>query len=215
MANQKTRSRRDPDGEVTTHEQELAEYLQERIRPGLNRGAIPLLARSIAKEIVRLEHLNGGSDDPEASDEHDEEPAAEADDEPDAEADDEGDESTAEADDEADDEPEDESDYEADDEPEDEPDDEADDEADEDEPDDEADEGPGNESESPLEEFEAEMHELQAELGEDWILRFSVQGDEAWLTAEKEDGSQHVEAPTAELLAEAVELLNEGDGRSD
>jgi len=187
MPNQQTRSRRDPDPEVTTHEQELAEYLRERIKPGLNRGAIPLLARSIAKEIVRREHLNGGSDDLEAGDEHDEEPAAEADDELDAEADDEPDE--------------------------DEPD--KDDEFDEDEPDDEADERPGNESESPLEEFEAEMHELQAELGEDWILRFSVQGDEAWLTAEKEDGSQHVEAPTAEVLAEAVELLNEGGGRPD
>jgi hypothetical protein len=191
MANQQTRSRRDPDGEVTTHEQELAEYLQERIKPGLNRGAIPLLARSIAKELVRREHLNGGSDDPEAGDEYDEEPAAEADeDEPDLKAD------------------EDEPDLEAD---EDEP----DLEADEDEPDNEADEGPGNEGESPVEEFEAEMHELQAELGEDWILRFSVQGDEAWLTADKEDGSQHLEAPTAELLAEAVELLNEGGGRSD
>jgi hypothetical protein len=209
MANQQTRSRRDPDGEVTTHEQELAEYLQERIKPGLNRGAIPLLARSIAKELVRREHLNGGSDDPEAGDEYDEEPAAEADeDEPDLKADE--DEPDLEAD-------EDEPDLEAD---EDEPDDEADedepdDAADEDEPDNEADEGPGNEGESPVEEFEAEMHELQAELGEDWILRFSVQGDEAWLTADKEDGSQHLEAPTAELLAEAVELLNEGGGRSD
>ncbi len=58
------------------------------------------------------------------------------------------------------------------------------------------------------------MHELQAELGKDWILRFSVQGDEAWLTAEKEDGSQRVEAPTADVLTEAVELLNEGGGRS-
>ena len=57
------------------------------------------------------------------------------------------------------------------------------------------------------------MHELQVELGEDWILRFSVQGDDAWLTAEKEDGSQRVEAPTASVLYEAVELLNEGGGR--
>ena len=68
------------------------------------------------------------------------------------------------------------------------------------------------ESEEP--DFEAEMRELQAELGDDWILRFSVQGDEAWLTAEKDDGSQHVEAQTADLLREAVELLEEGGGRS-
>ena len=58
------------------------------------------------------------------------------------------------------------------------------------------------------------MRELQAELGEDWILRFSVQGDDAWLTAEKDDGSQRVEAPNASVLSEAVGLLNEGGGRS-
>jgi hypothetical protein len=58
------------------------------------------------------------------------------------------------------------------------------------------------------------MHDLQAELGEDWILRFSVQGDDAWLTAEKDDGSQHVEAQTADVLSQAVELLNERGGRS-
>ena len=51
-------------------------------------------------------------------------------------------------------------------------------------------------------------------VGDDWILRFSVHGDEAWLTAEKDDGSQHVEAQTADLLREAVELLEEGGGRS-
>ena len=60
--------------------------------------------------------------------------------------------------------------------------------------------------------FEADMHELQAELGEDWILRFSVHGDDGWLTAEKEDGSQHIEAPTAAMIAEAVELLDEDGG---
>jgi hypothetical protein len=63
--------------------------------------------------------------------------------------------------------------------------------------------------------FEEEMHQLQEDLGEDWIVRFSVQGDEAWLTAEKEDGSQHVEGPTADVLREAVELLEEGGGRAD
>jgi hypothetical protein len=180
---------------VTTHEQELTEYLQERIKPGLNRGAIPLLARSIAKEIVRREHLNGGSEDNEADGEYDEKP----DDEPALEA---GDADDVEA--EADDEPEGEPDDEADDEPTDEAD---------DGPDDEVDDEPDDESESPLDEFEAEMHELQAELGEDWIVRFSVQGDEAWLTAEKQDGSQHVEGPTAEVLLAAVELLDEGGGR--
>jgi hypothetical protein len=50
---------------------------------------------------------------------------------------------------------------------------------------------------------------LQGELGDDWILRFSVQGDESWLTAEKDDGSQRVQASTASVLAEVVELLND------
>src|SRR5215217_5219973 len=40
------------DGNAATYEQELALYLQERIKSDLNRGAIPLLARSIAKELA-------------------------------------------------------------------------------------------------------------------------------------------------------------------
>jgi hypothetical protein len=129
------------DEEIARYEQELAGYLQERIKPGLNSGAIPLLARSIAKEIAHREHPNGASDDAEVEDEHSAEGEA-------------------------------------------------------------------------LPDFEDEMHELQAELGEDWILRFSVQGDDEWLTAEKDDGSQRVEATTASVLSEAVGLLNEGGGRS-
>ena len=62
--------------------------------------------------------------------------------------------------------------------------------------------------------LEAELHDLQAELGDDWILRFSVQGDDSWLTAEKDDGSQRVEAPTTAVIADAVELLNQSGGRS-
>ena len=170
--------------DIARYEKELAGYLQERIKPGLNSGAIPLLARSIAKEIAHREPPNSASEAAEAEDEPtaeaEDEPTAEADDEPGDDADDQpGDEPTAEADDEDNAE--------------------ADDEDAESEP-------------SP--DFEADMRELQAELGEDWILRFSVQGDEPWLTAEKDDGSQRVEAPTAEVLIEAVELLNEGGGRS-
>ena len=133
--------------EVAKYEQELADYLLERIKPGLNSSAIPLLARSIAKELASWEHPNGGSEDAEAEDEH----SAEAEESADGKA---------------------------------------------------------------TPDFEAEMHEFQAELGRDWILRFSVQGDDGWLTAEKDDGSQRVEAPTAAVLAEAVGLLNEGGGRS-
>jgi hypothetical protein len=180
--------------ETASYEEELAGYLQERIRPGLNRGAIPLLARSIAKEIAHREHPNGTSEDAEVDDED----TAEAEGEPAAEADDAEGEPTAEADDA---EAEDEEQAEADDERA--------------EADDEQGEADDEQAEDePASAFEDEMHELQAELGEDWILRFSVQGDDAWLTAEKDDGSQRVEAPTAEVLVEAVELLNEGGGRS-
>ena len=122
--------------EVASYEQELAGYLQERIKPGLNSGAIPLLARSIAKEIAHRDRPEGPSEDES-----------------------------------------------------------------------------GAESEAPRD-FEVDMHECQAELGEDWILSFSVHGDDAWLTAEKDDGSQRLEAQTAAVLVEAVELLNEGGGRS-
>jgi hypothetical protein len=154
------------DEAVSTYEQELAGYLQERIKPGLNSGAIPLLARSIAKDIAHREHASGASEDvdgdEERGDEADDQYSADADDEPGAEADEEA----------------------------------------------------SAEGEAPPD-FEDEMHELQAELGEDWILRFSVQGDDEWLTAEKDDGSQRVEAPTASVIVEAVELLNEGGGRSN
>lgn len=153
------------DDEVSSYEQELAGYLQERIKPGLNSGAIPLLARSIAKEIAHREPAPGPSDE------------AEGDDHPTGEEQEE--ETTAQEDD--------------------------------DQGDDAEDSGEGE----ALADFEAEMHDLQAELGEDWILRFSVQGENAWLTAEKDDGSQRVEAPTAGVLAEAVALLNERGGRSE
>jgi hypothetical protein len=189
------------DDEVASYEQELAGYLQERIRPGLNRGAIPLLARSIAKELAHREHPNGASED--AEDEA--EQSAEAEDQHSAEADSEPaeDDEPAEADDEqaeADEE------YSA--------------EADEDQAEEDGessadgDDEQSAEREAALSAFEDEMHELQADLGEDWILRFSVQREDAWLTAEKDDGSQRVEAPTAEVLVEAVELLNEAGGRS-
>jgi hypothetical protein len=133
--------------DVARYEQQLADYLQERIKPGLNSGAIPLLARSIAKDIAHREHPDGAPVGAEAGDE----------------------------------------------------------------PRDEADGGAEGDGPS---DFEADMHELQAELGTGWILRFSVQGDDAWLTAEKDDGSQRVEAPTASVLAQAVALLNDGGGRS-
>jgi hypothetical protein len=135
--------------EVARYEQELAAYLQERIKPGLNSGAIPLVARSIAKKIAHWEHPNGASQEADVEDQ----PGAEADDQP------------------------------------------------------------GAESEAPPD-LEADMHELQAKLGEDWIMRFSVQGDDGWLTAEKDDGSQRLEAQTASVLLEAVELLNENGGQS-
>ena len=175
MASQKQAARQQSNGhddQVAAYEQELADYLQERIRPGLNRGSIPLLARSIAKEIAHREHPGSGS---EASAGAEDRPSAEADGEP-AE-----DDERAEA---------------------------------EDEPAEDDDE-PDVDPDAAVAAFEDEMHELRANLGEDWIVRFSVQGDEAWLTAEKEDGSQHLEAPTADVLIEAVELLDDGVDQPD
>ena len=138
--------------QVARDEQELAGYLQERIKPGLNSGAIPLLARSLAKEIAHGEYPDGATEDDELSAEADDEPGAEVDDEDSAES-------------------------------------------------------------EAVPDLEADLHELQAELGEDWILYFAVQGEDTWLTAEKEDASQRVEAPTASVLSKAVKVLNKGGGR--
>ena len=178
-----------------SYEKELAGYLQERIKPGLNSGAIPLLARSIAKDIAHRERPNGASGDNGGNGE----PGAAAEDQPTAETDDEP---TAETDDEPTAETDDEPTAQKDDEPS----------AQEDGGDEPSGGAGDDESDGPTD-FEADMHDLQAELGKDWILRFSVQGGDAWLTAEKDDGSQRVEAPTAAVISEAVELLNEGGGR--
>lgn len=125
--------------ELAEYETELARYLQTRIKPNLGRSAIPLMARSIAKEIAR----KAPPEPPQADSGSDGADSGQA-------------------------------------------------------------EGP---------DFEAEMHELQEELGEDWILRFSVQGEEGWLTAEKDDASQRVEAPNAEQLVAIVDAINQGGGR--
>ena len=122
--------------ELAEYETQLAQYLQEKIKPGLSRSTIPLVARSIAKEIARREP-------PEPPEGEEERPRR------------------------------------------------------------------GNRPPD----FEAEMHELQAELGDDWVLRFSVQGDDAWLTAEKPDEDQRVEAPDAQGLVPIVDAINEGGGR--
>ena len=217
-ARKQSRSKRDkkPEDEATQYEQELASYLQERIKPGLNKGSIPLLARSIAKELASRQRPDGASEKPEEQDEADVEPTDEAEDQP---RDEDDDEPRDEAEDEDfDDEPSDEADDDLDEEPDDEAEDDLDDEPgdeveDEPEDDDEEDEDVSQETEEKPD-FEADMRELQAELGDEWVLTFSVKGDDAWLTAEKEDGSQHVEAQTADLLLEAVELLEEGGGRS-
>ena len=169
----------------SSYERELAGYLQERIKPGLNRGAIPLLARSIAKELAHRDAPAGASQEDEA----DREPRDESDEAR-------GDESQDTADEQRGDEADDESSAAA-------------DEGSRSEADDES-SAEGRESSD----FEDDMRDLQAELGEHWILRFSVHGDEAWLTAEMDDGSQRVEAPTAAVLTEVVELLNEAGGRS-
>jgi hypothetical protein len=125
---------------LTEYQRELARYLEERIKPGLNAGAIPPLARSIARDIAAQEP-------PEAPD--------------DGEATTDG-------------------------------------------------EAPTN-GEAP--DFVADMHDFQAELGADWILRFSVHGHDRWLTAEKQDASQHVEAPDPDGLVKMVNAVNQNVAR--
>jgi len=206
-----------PQNGAESYEKELAAYLQERIRPGLNRGSIPMLARSIAKEIAKRDHPNGT---PKESPEDDETTAAGADEEVAAEGEDEtsaesGDEEVAESEDEDVAESEDEDVAESDDEDEDEAGAEAEEDDDEDEASAEAEDDaePEDEDEEAPTAFEEDMYELQEEFGDDWIVRFSVQNDAGWLTAEKDDGSQRLEAPTADVLRKAVKLLNEDGGR--
>ena len=124
--------------EVAQYEHQLANYLEKRLKPGLNRGSIPLVARSIAKEIAHEELPDPAAEEPEEDDEGD----------------------------------------------------------------------------SEGEDLKADLQKLQAKLGDDWIVYFSVHGEDTWLTAEKEDASQRLEAPTGAVLVKAVEVLNEGGGRS-
>jgi hypothetical protein len=138
---------RDSDGdgeEAAVDEQELASYLEERIKPGLNRGSIPMLARSIAREIAQD---NYRSDE----DEDEDEDAGEGEDEDDGEG---------------------------------------------------------------ATDLESDLHTLQERLGDDWTLFYAVHGGDAWLTAETQDATQRVEAPSADVLVKAVELLTQGGGRS-
>ena len=206
------RSKRDKPRTMSRNTSRSWGYLQERIKPGLNRGSIPLLAQLIAKEIARQQRPDGAFED---SDQQ-EESSAEADLEPSDEAEDDHEEQpTDEAEDDLEDEPSDEAEDDL--EPSDEAEEDLEDEPsdDRDEPSDEAedeDDDVSEESEEP--DFEADMHELQRNWATTGSCEFSVQGDEAWLTAEKDDGSQHVEAQTADLLREAVALLEEGGGRS-
>jgi hypothetical protein len=137
---QQSRDEQPPEdgGEETgVDEQELASYLQERIKPGLNRGAIPLLARSIAREIAH-DAYHADEDEEEDQDDDDLDPT----------------------------------------------------------------------------DLEADLHTLQQRLGEDWTLFYAVHGGDAWLTAETQDATQRVEAPSAEVLVKAVALLSDGGGRA-
>lgn len=69
--------------ESAVDEQELASYLEERIKPGLNRGSIPMLARSIARQIAQDDYHRDTSDadegESEAEDESEQEEGEAAD----------------------------------------------------------------------------------------------------------------------------------------
>jgi hypothetical protein len=143
------------DGEAAaTDAHQLEHDLQERIKPGLSRGALRLLARAVSKGAA---HRRPGEDSDAAG-----EAGGQEDDDVREEVDDDA----------------------------------------------------GGEADVDERSLQDEMRDLQANLGDDWILRVCVQGDYAWLTAEKDDGSQHVEAPAADLLAEVVARLNESGDRS-
>jgi hypothetical protein len=191
-----------PEQGLAAYEKDLAGYLQERIKPGLRSSAIPLLARSIAKDLARRQPPASSEGEDVHADE--ERPDAQADEEgPDAQADEEG--PDAQADEER-------PDAQADEER---PDAQADEEREAQEvPDAQAgDEQPDAQADDEQPDFEAEMHELQTELGDEWILRFSVQGGDGWLTAETQDGTQRVEAPDAQRLVPIVDAITEGGGR--
>jgi len=206
--------------EAATYEQELTELLQERIKPNLNRGSIPLLARSLAKDIAARQRTDEAEEDEPRDEAADDQPEtddeAQGDDERDEEPEAEAGDDSAEEQEEPEDEEQDSEAEDEDSEPEAVADDDEDEDEDEDLDDEDEDSEPEGEGEGggedPVSVFEEEMHQLQEDLGDEWIVRFSVQNDEAWLTAEKEDGSQHVEGPTADVLREAVELLEGGDG---
>ena len=85
--------------------------------------------------------------------------------------------------------------------------------ADEEQPGPEADEQPDARADEEQSDFEANMYELQADLGEEWVLHFSVQGDDGWLTAEKQDGRQRIEAPDAQRLVTIIDAIDECGGR--
>jgi hypothetical protein len=177
--------------ELAAYEKDLAEYLQERIKPGLSRSAIPLLARSIAKGIARSEALAASDgNEPQAGADaqgDEEQPDLEADEQSDAQGDEE--------------------------QPDLEGDEQSDTEGDEEQPDVEADEQSDTEGDEEQPDFEANMYELQADLGDEWILHFTVKGEKGWLTAEREDGSQRVEAPDAQSLVTIVDAIDECGGR--
>ena len=169
---------------AASYEQELARYLQERIKPGLKRGSIALLARSIAKEIApqRPADIAGEPSDEQVNDVRDE---IDDDDVRGEANDDVKDEEAGDVPGEEDD------DVQA-----------------------ETDDDFSDEEDSIEGSLEDDLRDLHASLGDNWILRVSLQGEDAWLTAEKDDGSQHVEARAAHVLAEVVELLNESGGRA-
>jgi hypothetical protein len=81
------------------------------------------------------------------------------------------------------------------------------------EPDAQADEEPDAQADEEQPNFEANMYELQADPGEEWVLHFSVQGDDGWLTAETQDGTQRVEAPDTQRLVTIIDAIDECGGR--
>lgn len=192
-------------GAAENAEKQLAEYLAGRIKPNLNKSAIPMLARSIAKDLTkRNSQFEAAEQSDEAPAEQSDEALAQSEEAPQqsegADEPSEGveDDAGAESDDGA---PEGSADEAS----------EQDEGAEQDEDvyeDDDA-EQEDDVPEADAADFEQEMHDLQAEIGEDWIVRFSVHNDESWLTAERTDASQRVEAENADGLVRVIEAIDE------
>src|SRR3954451_23031282 len=68
MATRQTAADNGHEVKLERYEKQLSRYLEKRIKPGLNSGSIPMLSRSIAKEIANGPHPSPASTENESPD---------------------------------------------------------------------------------------------------------------------------------------------------